>query len=148
MSSIKTCQWLDLKCGPFVSQATALPSEPQPLPCKNKFLSSSFFVLKRFLQLFRFSFSSCGRHILAATMNLSGYEDGGCKGNAASTKVKVYCKDKVTKFGTRGTQQQERLQTFILNRQNTLCLEPEAGLRKKKPESGSLHYVKLFNCRL
>ena len=28
----KFCQWLDLNRGPLVSEATALPTEPQPLP--------------------------------------------------------------------------------------------------------------------
>ena len=29
---INFCRWLDLNCGPLVSEATALPTEPQPLP--------------------------------------------------------------------------------------------------------------------
>ena len=32
MFYIKMCQRLDLNCGPLVSGATALPTEPQPLP--------------------------------------------------------------------------------------------------------------------
>ena len=31
MFHIKVCRWLDLNCGPPVSEATALPTEPQPL---------------------------------------------------------------------------------------------------------------------
>ena len=32
MFHIKACWWLDLNRGPLVSEATALPTEPQPLP--------------------------------------------------------------------------------------------------------------------
>ena len=28
----KFCRWLDLNSGPLVSETTALPTEPQPLP--------------------------------------------------------------------------------------------------------------------
>ena len=33
---IKSCQWLDSNCGTLVSEATILPSEPQPLPKVNQ----------------------------------------------------------------------------------------------------------------
>ena len=32
MFIIKSCRWLDLNYGPLVSEVTALPTEPQPLP--------------------------------------------------------------------------------------------------------------------
>ena len=32
MFKINFCQWLDLNCGPLGLEATALPTEPQPLP--------------------------------------------------------------------------------------------------------------------
>ena len=32
MFYIKICQWLESNCGPLVLEATALPTEPQPLP--------------------------------------------------------------------------------------------------------------------
>ena len=34
-------RWLDSNCGPLVSEATALPTEPQPLPSYDK----SYFVI-------------------------------------------------------------------------------------------------------
>ena len=36
----KFCQWLDSNCRPLVSEATALPTEPQPLPHLWKFPKS------------------------------------------------------------------------------------------------------------
>ena len=35
---VKVCQCLDLNCGSLVSEATALPTEPQPLPQERSFL--------------------------------------------------------------------------------------------------------------
>ena len=36
IGSKKSCRWLDSNCGPLVSEATTLPTEPQPLPkCPN-----------------------------------------------------------------------------------------------------------------
>ena len=35
--NMKVCLWLDSNCGPLVSEATALPTEPQPLPLNVKF---------------------------------------------------------------------------------------------------------------
>ena len=32
MFNIKVCMWLDSNCGPLLLEATALPTEPQPLP--------------------------------------------------------------------------------------------------------------------
>ena len=32
MFNVIFCQWLDLNCGPLELEATALPTEPQPLP--------------------------------------------------------------------------------------------------------------------
>ena len=32
MFNINVCQWLDLNCGPLDLEATALPTDPQPLP--------------------------------------------------------------------------------------------------------------------
>ena len=32
IGSIEVVKWLDSNCGPLVSEATALPTEPQPLP--------------------------------------------------------------------------------------------------------------------
>ena len=32
MSNIIACRWLDLNCEPLVSEVTALPTQPQPLP--------------------------------------------------------------------------------------------------------------------
>ena len=32
----KICRWLDSNHGPLVSEATALPTEPQPLPTNSK----------------------------------------------------------------------------------------------------------------
>ena len=49
MSDIKVCQWLDSNRGPLVSEATALPTEPQPLPRKRS-LSFSLFSLFKFEQ--------------------------------------------------------------------------------------------------
>ena len=31
----KSCQWLDSNPGPLVTEATALPTAPQPLPIEN-----------------------------------------------------------------------------------------------------------------
>ena len=39
----KFCRWLDSNCGPLVLEATALPTEPQPLPLK-VFLSPLKFI--------------------------------------------------------------------------------------------------------
>ena len=36
---INFCRWLDSNRGPLVSEATALPTEPQPLPCFKEFKS-------------------------------------------------------------------------------------------------------------
>ena len=38
MFYIKVCRWLDSNRGPLVSDVTALPTEPQPLPKRSKFL--------------------------------------------------------------------------------------------------------------
>ena len=35
MFNLKFCWWQDLNCGPLVLEATALPTEPQPLPFKS-----------------------------------------------------------------------------------------------------------------
>ena len=40
--SIKICRCLDSNCRPLVTEATALPTEPQPLPKKHK----SWFISK------------------------------------------------------------------------------------------------------
>ena len=40
MSDIKVCPWLDLYREPLVLEATALPTEPQPLPKREKFVPS------------------------------------------------------------------------------------------------------------
>ena len=32
MFNLKNCRWLDSNCGPLVSEATAQPTKPQPLP--------------------------------------------------------------------------------------------------------------------
>ena len=40
MSNKKVYQWLDLNREPLVSEETALPTEPQPLPVDFGFLSS------------------------------------------------------------------------------------------------------------
>ena len=39
MFNINFCQWLDSKCGSLDLEATALPTEPQPLPYNNASLS-------------------------------------------------------------------------------------------------------------
>ena len=36
--NINFCQWLYLNCGPLESEATTLPTEPQPPPCFGKYL--------------------------------------------------------------------------------------------------------------
>ena len=36
MFNINFCQWLDSNCGPLELEATALPTEPQPLPNDRK----------------------------------------------------------------------------------------------------------------
>ena len=42
---INFCQWLDSNHGPLVSEATALPTEPQPLPnVVHKFMQKVFFI--------------------------------------------------------------------------------------------------------
>ena len=45
-SCLKFCQWLDLNSRTPVSEATALPTEPQPLPNNNKFLCCDKMCLK------------------------------------------------------------------------------------------------------
>ena len=40
----KSCQWLDLNPGPLVSEATALPTAPQPLPSNQLQLLSKLSV--------------------------------------------------------------------------------------------------------
>ena len=46
-------RWLDSNCGPLVSEATALPTEPQPLALMTSLISSSliFFSKNPFLKL-------------------------------------------------------------------------------------------------
>ena len=53
MSDIKVCKWLDLNCGPLASEATALPTEPQPLPDLLSLLLLLFWmsVVKDFVSL-------------------------------------------------------------------------------------------------
>ena len=54
----KFCRWLDSNRGPLVSKATALPTEPQPLPRCPKFYFARgkqlFFILKVQLNLYCF----------------------------------------------------------------------------------------------
>ena len=45
MFIIKSCQWLDSNRGPLVSEATALPTEPQPHPTSEMFIKSHQFWL-------------------------------------------------------------------------------------------------------
>ena len=40
--SIKFCQWLESNHGPLILQATALPTEPQPLPTSGKLKNEIF----------------------------------------------------------------------------------------------------------
>ena len=59
MFIIKSCRWLNSNCGPLVSEATALPTEPQPLPTAMKLFAAwsliyyffKFSPLKRKLKL-------------------------------------------------------------------------------------------------
>ena len=39
--NVKPCRWLDLNCGPLVSEATALPTDPQPLPLYYNIITSN-----------------------------------------------------------------------------------------------------------
>ena len=43
MFYIKVCRWLDSDCGPLASEATALPTEPQPQPTCNPFVKMMLF---------------------------------------------------------------------------------------------------------
>ena len=50
MFNINVCWWLDLNRGPLELEATALPTEPQPLPNdKNKNLLRAKMAFKSFL---------------------------------------------------------------------------------------------------
>ena len=44
--SIKFCQWLESNRGPLVSKASALPTEPQPLPSTLQFKTKYVFSFK------------------------------------------------------------------------------------------------------
>ena len=44
---LKFCRWLDLNCRPLVSEATALPTEPQPLPIPRHSLLRTLYLPTR-----------------------------------------------------------------------------------------------------
>ena len=45
MFNINFCRWLDLNCRPLELEATALPTEPQPLPCLSFYVRNFFISL-------------------------------------------------------------------------------------------------------
>ena len=45
MFCVKFCQWLDLNCGPSVSEAVALPTEPQPSIFTYRIVPSYLYLL-------------------------------------------------------------------------------------------------------
>ena len=65
-STFKFCWWLDWKCGSLVSEATALPTEPQPLPKLSLIFKSSI------LWIFSFLFSISSYFLSSSNERLHG----------------------------------------------------------------------------
>ena len=84
MFVIKLCRRLDSNCGPLELEATALPTEPQPLPNEIPRVLCTFLLLSKFAHLHRSRFRTTKIFCLQFTNSIS------CKFVLIQTWTKIW----------------------------------------------------------